>query len=76
MPQASDEDRAKWGGYGGVGEDKAISFLLAAGYTLTRQSTWLKPSPDHIVTEDESGAMWFLIEEWDYAGLDDRYEID
>jgi hypothetical protein len=73
MPQASDEDRAKWGGIDGIGEEKAIGFLFEAGYSLTRQYTWLKPHPDHIVTEDESGAMWFLIHEWDYSGLDDRY---
>lgn len=72
MPQASDEDRAKWGGELGVGEDKAIAFLQAAGYTLLPSWFWRKPSPEHEPTEDELGAIWFLIDEWDFGGIEPR----
>lgn len=69
MPQASNEDRARWGGANGVGEDKAENYLRERGWTLTRGSEWIKPSPDHEVTEDELGALYFLVEEWDYGGI-------
>lgn len=68
MPQASEELRKEWGGANGVGEDKAESYLLSKGYTLSPGWLWILPSSDHIPTEEETAAMCFLIEEWDYGG--------
>ena len=69
MPQASEELRTKWGGLGGVGEDKAIAFLKAAGYKLRRDWLWVKPGPSYAPTNDEIEAMDFLIYEWDFGGI-------
>lgn len=70
MPQATDEQRRKWGGYAGVGEDKAVDYLSERGYTLTEHWTWSKPSPDHIPSDEELEAIGFLIDEWDYGGIE------
>lgn len=63
--------RKKWGGEGGVGEDKAEDFLRSRGYVLRRDWLWEHPR----VLEwkdmrlDEQEAMCFLCDEWDYGGL-------
>ena len=69
MPQASDEQRAEWGTDGGCGDEKATTFLQSCGWTLTHSWEWRKPSPDHIVTDDEWGAIEFMIDEWYYGGI-------
>lgn len=69
MPQASDEQRAAWGGVQGVGDDKALDYLKERGFVLTRQWEWRKPTPDHEMTDEDWGAISFLIDEWDYGGL-------
>jgi hypothetical protein len=69
MPQASDEQRAAWGGMQGVGDDKALDHLQGRGFVLTRSWEWRKPSPDYVVDADDAGAINFLIDEWDYGGL-------
>ena len=69
MPQATEEQRAQWGGDGGVGEDKAIAFLEAAGYTLRPDWLWTKPTPEHVPTDDEISASNFLVDEWDFGGI-------
>lgn len=68
MPQATEELRQKWGGVRGVGEDKAIGHLLKRGYTLTSDYCWFKPIEIDI-TLDDTEAIDFLIQEWDYGGL-------
>lgn len=68
MPQASDEDRARWGGRDGIGEEKAMDYLESRGFRLTRQWHWIKPD-GHIMTDDDWGAINFLIDEWDFGGL-------
>jgi hypothetical protein len=65
MPQASDEERARWG----IGEDRALSVLERAGYRLTSEWTWVKPA-GHNATEEEVSAIYFLIHEWDFGGLE------
>jgi hypothetical protein len=72
MPQASEEQRQEWGEDGGAGEGKAIAYLKAAGYTLLPNWFWRKPSPEHKPTEKELGAIWFLIDEWDFGGIEPR----
>lgn len=71
MPQASDEDRARWGGVDGIGEDKAIDYLRGRGFTLTRHWFWLKPDGLEM-TPDDWGAINFLIDEWDFGGLEEN----
>lgn len=65
MPQASPEQRAKWG----VMPDKAMDFLESRGFRLTHGWTWVKPH-GHKITEDEFQAVDFLIAEWDFGGLE------
>jgi hypothetical protein len=66
MPQASDEQRTEWG----IDDAPVIAFLENRGYKLTRQWTWVLPTPDHHPTEKEISAICFLIDEWDFGGLD------
>jgi hypothetical protein len=69
MPQATEEQRKRWGSNLGVGEEKAIAFLEAAGYRLKHDWCWEKPSPDHVPTDDERGAEEFLVDEWDFGWI-------
>lgn len=68
MPQASSELRAKWGGIGGVCEDKAVKFLHDKGWT-EHKFIMYRPSGKaaNDISEDEWGALQFLIDEWDYG---------
>jgi hypothetical protein len=63
MPQATEELRSEWG----VMPERAIEFLLAAGYRLTDEWTWESSKPSS--TPEERRAMLFLIQEWDFGGL-------
>ena len=65
MPQAPEELRAEWG------DDKAIRFLEAAGYVLTRNWEWELPSPGHVPTAKELSAISYLFHEWDFGGIAD-----
>ena len=69
MPQASDEQRKAWGTNGGAGDEKALAFLKTRGWVLTLQYEWVPPTPSHVATKDELGAIWFLIDEWDFGGI-------
>lgn len=71
MPQASEEMAAKWGGYEGIGPEKAEAYLQARDFILTKWWSWLLPYSGYEMTRDESEAMRFLIDEWDYEGLDE-----
>jgi hypothetical protein len=76
MPQASEVMRAAWGGYEGVGDDKACHHLKMRGFKLTPQWEWQKPSPDYVLDADDVGAISFLIQEWDYGGLAPDIVVD
>jgi len=65
MPQASEELRAQFPG----GDAEASKVLKAAGYVLTPDWEWRKPSPEHVPTPRESLAAAYLIDEWDYGGI-------
>ena len=67
MPQTTPEKSARWPGM----DAEAYRYLKACGFTLTRQWTWIRPSPEHIPTEREIDASIYLIEEWDYGGIED-----
>lgn len=69
MPQASEDLRDLWGGESGVDEGPAIAYLESQGYTLRRDWLWEMPNLDHISTEKELSAAWFLITEWDFGGI-------
>jgi hypothetical protein len=51
-------------------EYTAYIFLRERGYIESRNGFWTKPSPDHMVTKEESEMIWYLINEWDFGGLD------
>jgi hypothetical protein len=68
MPQASAELNKEWDG---PSDKKAIKYLTAAGYILTREYQWKKPTPEHVPTDKEKSAIWFLIDEWDFGGYID-----
>jgi hypothetical protein len=66
MPQTTPERRARWPG----GDQGAIDHLKTQGYRLLKGWTWVKPSPAHEPTEREIDAIIYLIEEWDFGGLE------
>lgn len=68
MPQATDELRAEWG----IETEKALYFLRAAGYRLTNSWTWVPPRRES--TEMELRAIEYLIQEWDFGGIE-RWEV-
>lgn len=68
MPQATTYLQNKWGGVGGIGEDKAANYLTKRGYILRSDYCWFKPAEVEITLEDTE-AMDFLIQEWDFGGL-------
>ena len=64
MPQATDEQRQEWN------EEKAVGLLRKNGWKLTDAWTWTKPTPDHEPTVTELSAIYFMIDEWDYGGIE------
>ena len=70
MPMAPEWLREKWGGYEGVGEDKAMKFLEDHGYQLTKGWFWIQPEK-HDPTEAEREAALFLVMEWDFGPIVD-----
>jgi hypothetical protein len=71
MPQASEELRKEWNG---PNDADALKFLKDAGYRLTGQWTWVPPA-GHNPTEKEFSAILFMINEWDYGGLEPMKEM-
>lgn len=51
-------------------EYTACKYIRSRGYVEARNGFWTKPSSDHIVTREESDAIWYLVLEWDFGGLD------
>ena len=72
MPQTTPERAARWPGY----DAQATKFLEDAGYLLTKDWCWIKPTSEHEPTNREADAVICLIEEWDFGGIRDvkRYE--
>ena len=71
MPSATNELRAKWGG---VCEhdsriEKAVYYLEQRGYLLTDSWEWVLPHPGHEPTEEETSAIIYMMQEWDWGGL-------
>jgi hypothetical protein len=53
-----------------VGEEEPMRFLEHKGHVLTKGWGWRKPSASHKVTAEESDAIQYLKDEWDFAGLE------
>jgi hypothetical protein len=70
MPQATDEQRARWPGW----DAEAIKFLEDAGYKLTRDWEWIKPV-GHTPTERELDAIDYMCNEWDFGGIQTQVYI-
>ena len=65
-PQASEEQRREWNG---PDDATAINYLRERGYHLKANWTWRKPD-DVEPSEKDISAIRFLIDEWDYGGLE------
>jgi hypothetical protein len=72
MAQAIDDLRnfRRWRKIGSVGYDGPMHFLERQGYVLANGWGWRKPSASHAVTPEEADAIHFLVEEWDFRGLE------
>lgn len=71
MPQASDQDRARYmARFGDIGCEHAVKALTARGWRLKRDWTWVKPKHrKRKPTEEELFWIGFLISEWDFGGI-------
>lgn len=52
-------------------EALSLSLLRSSGYREIKNGLLRKPSPGHKMTERERRAINYLIEEWDFEGLED-----
>lgn len=64
-PQTTPERAARW-----RDDQHAMDFLEERGYTLLRNWQWRKPEPGHKATEKELDAIIYLVEEWDFDGIE------
>jgi hypothetical protein len=70
MPTADEELRREWRHYDEDGGDRmAMRFLEDAGYRLRRDWQWTPPKPDHLPTDREVSAVYYLVDEWDFGGI-------
>lgn len=60
VPQSTPARRARWG----LTPDKAVTYLTDRGYVLSKDYVWTYP--DREPTDEESEALIYLIEEWDF----------
>jgi hypothetical protein len=77
MPQTSPEVRAAIVRLFGPDDTKQMMhdvsaevFLKRRGWQLSPRWSWRMPSPDHEPDEDELLCVQYLIEEWDFGGID------
>lgn len=68
MPQATAELQKRWD----IDCGPVIAYLEAKGFRRAKGGMWIKPSPDHELTEAETSAIVFLIQEWDFGGIMDN----
>lgn len=47
----------------------ATEYLVAQGYRMTKEFTWLRPELHAQPTAREIDAIVYLAEEWDFGGL-------
>ncbi len=72
MPQTTPERCARW--YG-PSEETAMNYLEDRGFKLTFGWGWQLPYPEHKPTKKEADAIIFLIEEWDFDGIDENPDV-
>lgn len=65
MPQTTWARARRW-----RSDDIATKFLMEHGYTLQKDWSWKLPTPDHMPSREEKDAVAYMIEEWDYDGID------
>lgn len=74
MPSATDELREKMNEYFGDPIDDAgpHKYLIDQGYTCSRRWDWSKEGVNSYedMTEKEYNCLAFLVQEWDYGGLE------
>lgn len=73
MPQATEELRQLWHYNSDTPDYSAEHFLInERGFMLTRRWTWVPPVPmDYgMLDEKEYSAILYLVQEWDYGGLE------
>ncbi len=77
MPQASDKLRGVMERYFGdpIADGPPMRFLESRGYHLRRDWHWNKPTPSHLISDEEYNCLQFLIDEWDMGGIFDEKEI-
>lgn len=63
MPQATDELRKEWNG---PDDSTAREYLTSRGFTLTAAWEWIPSQP---VTDKDMRAIDFMVEEWDFGGI-------
>lgn len=63
-------DFRRWGKMGSVGQEGPMRFLERQGYVLSAEWAWRKPSPSHVVSAEEADAIQYLVDEWDFRGLE------
>ena len=69
MPSSTPERQARW-----QDDYTACRFLEQRGFRLLAGWSWVAPA-GHVMTDDEQDAVIYLIEEWDYGGVErDGYE--
>ena len=64
MPQTTPERAARW-----ESDMNAMAFLKSAGFELHRDWVWRHPERK-TPTEQELDAAIYLIEEWDFGGIE------
>lgn len=67
MPQARKELVERWGGEDGIGEDKAVNYLIRQGWKEVGFGLWRSPVEYFELMTAEKEALEFLIDEWDHA---------
>lgn len=78
MPQASEDLRSLMFLMFGssISEGKPVNYLVQKGYVLTKNYEWKLPKPDHFIGEKEELCIRFLIDEWDFGGIERSMEIN
>lgn len=69
MPQATDELRDRITlRFGGIDAGVVVKWLKDHDWELTHDYSWKKPN--HVITKEEWEAIDFLIQEWDFGGVE------
>ena len=73
MPTGSTEEHEYWCSKDpdGDGDRAAMRFLGEREYKLTDRHTWILPPGKTRPDEEETKAMRYLIQEWDFDGYED-----